>query len=278
MQVKLRVVGSNALFEKVSRQFDMSNPLLRRLTEKEDIEWQVVYASERLAPEDFLCFPDMPNVILIDARKRDLIRKIEVMRSQVYATARSNGDIPLVFAPVAVVFDTASTPDSVVDIPDFVSDWLYSDAGPTEWMYRILFCLRKQKIVKRQLRFGSLTLMPELHSVSYEKNTIRLSPSEYALADFFFGKLGTTIRSEELAAFFSAHGKSTDANNIRVAIYQLRLKLEKLTRSQLRIESIYKQGYCLRHSHSERRASAFDAPLSPALRSGTTTALSLESA
>jgi DNA-binding response OmpR family regulator len=36
---------------------------------------------------------------------------------------------------------------------------------------------------------------------------------------------------------------------LRVAIFQLRLKLEILTRCQSSLISVYKQGYCLRHKN-----------------------------
>jgi hypothetical protein len=41
-----------------------------------------------------------------------------------------------------------------------------------------------------------------------------------------------------------------------VSIFQLRLKLEVLTRGRMTLVSVYKQGYCLRQKYS-------DSPLEP---------------
>jgi DNA-binding winged helix-turn-helix (wHTH) protein len=51
---------------------------------------------------------------------------------------------------------------------------------------------------------------------------------------------------KELILLFKSTGKSTEGSNIRVTIFQLRLKLEMLTRSRYTLASVYRQGYCLR--------------------------------
>jgi DNA-binding winged helix-turn-helix (wHTH) protein len=58
--------------------------------------------------------------------------------------------------------------------------------------------------------------------------------------------MGTVIPIKDLIMLFKSSGKSTEGSNIRVTIFQLRLKLEMLTKSQYALVSVYKQGYCLR--------------------------------
>ncbi len=91
-----------------------------------------------------------------------------------------------------------------------------------------------------------MTLVPDLRVLSYQAKAIHLTPSEFALAELFLNQMGTVIPIKDLVMLFKSSGKSTEGSNIRVTIFQLRLKLEMLTKSHFTLASVYKQGYVLR--------------------------------
>jgi DNA-binding response OmpR family regulator len=77
---------------------------------------------------------------------------------------------------------------------------------------------------------------------------VRLTKSEFLLANLFIGRLGSVISLPELFDFFSSHGKAATQSNVRVGIFELRLKLEKLSGSALGLVSVYRRGYALRQN------------------------------
>jgi DNA-binding response OmpR family regulator len=93
-----------------------------------------------------------------------------------------------------------------------------------------------------------ICLHAESHCASYENKMVRLTKSEFLLAKLFIGRLGSVISLSELFALFSSHGKAATRSNVRVGIFELRLKLEQLSGSTLGLVSVYRQGYALRQT------------------------------
>lgn len=87
-----------------------------------------------------------------------------------------------------------------------------------------------------------------------------MSEFEFRLAEFFLAKAGTTIPIARLIDFFHAAGRSGQRNNLRVAIFGLRTKLEGLTNSRVSVVAVYRQGYSLRQMRHEAPAGTRDAP------------------
>jgi DNA-binding response OmpR family regulator len=104
------------------------------------------------------------------------------------------------------------------------------------------------------MTFGALMLSRPNQMASYGTKTCKLTPSESMLLEIFMDHAGSVVTFDRLVSIFLANGKSAEPNNIRVAMFQLRLKLEMLTRSQIALNNIYKQGYCLRHRASMHEA------------------------
>jgi DNA-binding winged helix-turn-helix (wHTH) protein len=220
--------------------------------QEQHIDWQLTYtASADLRPEDFLSFPDFPSVILIEANDNQLIDTIQSMEMFMLAFIKNNPAIPLILSPVIMVFRSPAALCDTLDFPDFVSDWIFKPVVIHDLVRRILFCLKKKNILKNQIQFGSLTLTPETRSISHEDRTVRLTPSEYKLAELFLTQMGAVVSFEDLVTFFKSSGKSTRPNNIRVTVFQLRLKLEILTKSKIILASIYGHGYCLRQKRTQ---------------------------
>ncbi|MDO8311159.1 MAG: winged helix-turn-helix domain-containing protein, partial [Sideroxyarcus sp.] len=120
---------------------------------------------------------------------------------------------------------------------------------------RVLYSLRRKSILKSRLCFGPMTMIPDSRTISFAGRSAVLTRSEFALAELFLAQMGSVIPTSDLVALFKSTGKSTEGSNIRVTIFQLRLKLEMLTKSQYTLVSVYKQGYCMKQ---KPRTSAID--------------------
>jgi DNA-binding response OmpR family regulator len=146
----------------------------------------------------------------------------------------------------------------LTDFPDIVTDWVYAPLVPLDIARRVFFALERRCSIKFGLQFAGVTVIPETRQVVYEGQSVRLTSSEYTLLELFVKRMGAVIPSHELALFFKSSGKSAEPNNIRVSIFQLRMKLESITRSRVTLASVHKQGYRL------RQKSAFSSVIHPA--------------
>ena len=75
---------------------------------------------------------------------------------------------------------------------------------------------------------------------------VQLSPAEVPLAELFLSHMGSVVPLEEIQLMFQLSGRSKANNNIRVTIFQLRFKIELLTRRQFTLACAYGEGYSLR--------------------------------
>lgn len=144
------------------------------------------------------------------------------------------------------VVDVASAACGMGRLRNRVTEWLFADFAPEELVFRVLALLQARQLRAFRLACGSITFAPDIKSLYFGERTVHLSPSEFEVAELFFDRLGTIIPLHELVAFFEQSGKSAAMNNIRVTIFQLRLKLEQLTRSKVTIETVYRRGYVLK--------------------------------
>ncbi len=241
MQIKLKTIGKDLYIHLLKEVAKLPK------TYKQDIaEWQVEYMSLNFSPTDLVGFSDAPSVVLVDADDTKLVEKIQQMDVEVQGFIKSHPDLPLVRTPIIFIFKSQNCLLHTHDFPDFVSDWIFSPVTVPELARRIFSALKRQKILKTRLEFGLLTLVPETNTIFYEGKVLHLPASEFMLAELFFKQMGMVIPFKDLVFFFRSNGKSCEANNIRVAIFQLRLKLEMLTKSQIMLSSIYKKGYCMR--------------------------------
>ena len=73
---------------------------------------------------------------------------------------------------------------------------------------------------------------------------------ELAIAELFLHHFGSVILLEDIILMFKLSGRSTENSNIRVTMFQLRFKIEAITRCQFTLVSVYKEGYSLRNSRN----------------------------
>lgn len=216
------------------------------------IKWKVALVENELRPADFVGFPDSTSTFLVEASDVATIHSIRLMQNDIHALKSKNPGLPLVLAPLICAVEEDAGGHRVDDLPEFMSDWIFAPINVQELGRRVVSCLARQRLMMANVRAGMVTLMPDTRSISCGGKTLRLSPSEFMLADLFFSQFGAIISFDQLSLFFRSKGKSTEASNIRVAIYQLRLKLDMLTKSQISLTSVYKKGYCLRSDGGKR--------------------------
>lgn len=245
MKITLKVIGSD-LFSMLNQDIEKINSTFPRSSgQSEQFEWNIVQLN-LVRPENLLSYPDTPSILLIDAQDPTYVERIQLLEKKEMTFIKDPPFLPIVLSPIILIFRTQRELEDVTEFPDFVADWLSLPFTLSDLIRRILAALRRKNIIKTKLHFGSLTLVPDLRLMSYHGKTIHLTPSEFALAELFLNQMGTVIPMKELVLLFKSTGKSTEGSNIRVTIFQLRLKLEMLTRSRYTLASVYKQGYCLR--------------------------------
>ena len=246
MKIHLKIIGAQ-LYTTLSREIDSLHAAFPKLSQQnEPIEYEITHLAENIKPEHLLSYPDLPSVLLIDAEDPTFIEKIQLMEKREINFIKDPPFVPIVLSPVILVFRSYASLADSADFPDFVSDWICMPFAIPDLVRRVVSSLRRKNILKTKLRFGSLTLLPEARLISYQGKTVHLTPSEYALAELFLNQMGSVIPIKDLVQLFKSTGKSTEGSNIRVTIFQLRLKLEMLTKSQFTLASVYKQGYCLK--------------------------------
>lgn len=255
MEINLKIVGDN-LFNLLSKDQEALNDALWKITQRsERVVVNFFHASE-LHADDLLINVEFPSMLIIEARDSAQIEKI-----QDFGKLKNAPLISAQFVPIIAAFHSDASLGGMIDLPDLISDWLFIPVAVPELARRILGVLREKKLLRTKLQFGFLTLLPNLRTVSYFGKTMHLTESEFALAELFFSQSGI-VPTSDLTHLFKSNGKSAENNNIRVTIFQLRLKLEMLTKSQFTLASVYKQGYCLKQKVKHTSSSAFSSNMS----------------
>lgn len=245
MKITLKVIGAD-LYGSLSRAFTESTKTFPHIiSQGEQFEWELVQLN-LVRPENLLSYPDTPSVLLIDALDPSYIERIQLLEKKEMTFIKDPPFLPIVLSPILLVFQSQQDLSEATEFPDFVADWLCQPFSVNDLIRRMLAALRRKNILKTKWQFGSLSLVPDMRLMAYHGKTIHLTPSEFALAELFLNQMGTVIPTKELVLLFKSSGKSTEGSNIRVTIFQLRLKLEMLTRSRYTLASVYRQGYCLR--------------------------------
>jgi DNA-binding response OmpR family regulator len=190
--------------------------------------------------------PESPDVLLMSGEGTSAIQELE--RIQASARLSMSASFPSsVRVPIVMVFSSWSALTTVQEFPELVSDWVVTPVCVPDLVRRIIRSLKRQQLLGSTLSFGELSLSRRTHLASYGAKTSKLTPSESMLLEIFIDHAGSVVSFDRLVSIFAGAGKSPEPNNIRVAMFQLRLKLEMLTRSHITLINIYKQGYCLRY-------------------------------
>lgn len=246
MQFQLEVIGEQ-LYKTLADKATELNEAMQHLCRHTDVVFpSLVKLVKQPHINDLLLQPDAVRVLLVEASDLDVIEAIQVMERKELAFLNLTGDTLPRLAPLIAVFDSPVVLAEIRDLPELISDWTFLPLDPYELARRIHSTLKRKNIIKTKLRYGVLSVISETRTLVFFGNTMQLTRSEFALADLFLNQMGTVIPLSDLALLFRSTGKSTTGSNIRVTVFQLRLKLEMLTKGQYTVMSVYKQGYCLK--------------------------------
>lgn len=210
------------------------------------VAWQLSNLSLGFDITEWVCQQSEPTLLMINAEDTTLLRAVHASQGAVQHLINTARHPVLVRCPVILVFDNVAMLSQHQPLPEFTTDWILAASLATEAIPRIMGALKKAQVMPVVQHHAALMLVPATRTMIYENTSARLTPAEYTLLELFLSNIGSIISLQELVQTFRASGKSAEANNIRVAIYQLRLKLDTLTKSQMPLTSIYRQGYCLR--------------------------------
>lgn len=246
MEVQVKVIGKE-LYRTLAPDDVLTDSIFSYQLGHQKIDWQVQYVPT-LAPEILTSSPDTPEVLLIEIPNEATVETVHALEKM--NDVRGDGGPRISFAKksVILVFQPSVSLSVIGNFPAFISDWIISPVLIPDLERRVFRSLKLKNILRTSQSFGSLTFIPESRYMFFEGRNTHLTPSEAMLAEHFFGHLGSVVPFSDLVMLFRAAGKSVEANNIRVALFQLRLKLEMLTKSNVTVTNVYRQGYSLRQN------------------------------
>ncbi len=250
MRIILKVMG-HSLYGKLAKEMaSLNSAFPRRYKQGKAIDWQLVLLENPPRAEDLANHPTALVVVLIDAPDLNIIERLRALERQEFLYLNTLPEYPHGVAPVIVLFEQDGLILYLIELPDIISDWMFDPLSMPDLARRMFASLRRKQLLQAELRFGALTLLPEARKLCYYSDSTHLTPSELAVAELFLHHFGSVILLEDIVLMFKLSGRSTEGSNIRVTMFQLRFKIEALTRCQFTLLSIYKEGYSLRHTRN----------------------------
>ncbi len=246
MKIVLQILG-DALFERVTKEVaarDSAFP--RRLSQTRLLHWHI----EKLSPPmqiDYLARPaNQTSVVLIEVRHASDIEMLWEIGRRGYPILLDRRGPPAENSPLILLFEQPPAELGVMDIPLLADDWVCGKDAMHELARRVISSLRRQQRLQHELGTGQLSLNLESRKLMYAGDVVQLSPAEVPLAELFMSHVGSVIPIDEIHLMFQLTGRSLSGSNIRVTIFQLRFKIELLTRHQFTLACAYGEGYALR--------------------------------
>jgi DNA-binding response OmpR family regulator len=250
MRIILKVMG-HSLYGKLAKEIaSLNSAFPRRYKQGKAIDWQLVLLENPLRAEDLANHSTALVVVLIEAPDLNIIERLRAMERQEFLYLNTLPEYPHGVAPVILLFERDGLIPELIELPDIISDWVFDPLSMPDLARRMFASLRRKQLLQAELRFGALTLLPEARKLCYYSDSTHLTPSELAVAELFLHHFGSVILLEDIILMFKLSGRSTEGSNIRVTMFQLRFKIEALTRCHFTLLSIYKEGYSLRHTRN----------------------------
>lgn len=246
MKIALRVMG-DGLFSRLTKEIAAQDSAFpRRLGNTQLVSWQL----ERLEPPFRLDYLDtelnQAAVALVEIHDAAQIEMLWDFGRLEYPSLCHRSEFDLLPVPLILVFDDHQNAPTALDIPKLVSDWVCGKDAMTEVARRVVIALRRQNSLFDELGLGMLTLNLESRRLIYLGDVMQLSPAEVPLAELFISHMGSLIPTDEILLMLKLAGRASTGSNLRVTIYQLRFKIELVSRNQLTITCSYSEGYALR--------------------------------
>jgi DNA-binding response OmpR family regulator len=246
MKIFLKILGSR-LFEQVAKEVAaLDSAFPRRLGHAKMLSWHLEKLETPMRGEYLYQTSDQVSVLLIEVQNRSDIDILWDVGGREYRGASSRQDPASEATPVILVFNEPPESYGVLDMPMMVDDWVCDLEAMHELSRRVIASLRRQEGLQEELGVGQLTLNSETRRLAFGGDSVQLSPAEAPLAELFMSHIGSVIPIDEILLMFNLTGRSTTSSNIRVTIFQLRFKIELLTRHHFTLACAYGEGYALR--------------------------------
>jgi DNA-binding response OmpR family regulator len=243
MKIHVHVV-SNQPVDCTSLAEELRHPQMPELVYGTKVRWQITAHCRSLQAEDLVGPIDEPSALVLTGQTPTELLEIPGLAANVANLLQA---APTAWGqrPVLLALPSGMRQDWLGEMPAWVSDWVSPPVKQREIGLRIWTLLKRGGSDHWRRHYGGLSLTPAKRQVFYGSQNALLTQTELMLLEFFLKKKGEIVRSEELLDFFRDCGKSAEANNLRVAIFQLRLKLAIISRSHVTVSNVHRKGYCL---------------------------------
>jgi len=250
MRIILKIMGQS-LYANLAREMaSLNSAFPRRYKQGKAIDWQLVLLNHLPQAEDLANQATALVIVVVDAADQNIVDHLRTIERQEFLYINNLPAYPHGIAPVIVLFQQDALKPEVMELPDIISDWMIAPFSMHDLALRMFTSLRRKQMLQAEMRFGALTLLPESRRLCYYSDSTHLTPSELAVAELFLHHFGSVILLEDIVLMFKLSGRSTEGSNIRVTMFQLRFKIEALTRCKFTLLSIYNEGYALRHTRN----------------------------
>ncbi len=269
MKVCLRVMGDQLLARVAAEIARADSAFPRQFTPHVPLQWQI---EKLLHPFNATCLESTTphaTVMLLEAHDAAFVDELWSIASRDYdAIARdSRNEGPrdrasrshrrqegqdgerkrVAAAPVILVFDRELPTAQLMEMPAIVTDWVIGPDAMHDLVRRVFIALKRRQHLVTTPVDARPSLRLESRRLYHGDQAILLTPSEVAVAELFLARFGSVIPLDEIQLLFKLAGRSVEGSNVRVTMFQLRFKIEALTRCHYTLTSAYGQGYVLRH-------------------------------
>lgn len=250
MKILLKVMGAS-LYHRVTRALASANsPFPRSSSQGKIIHWHIV---ELEPPFDSSCLDNENgelSFVLMVVDDVVVIENLRTIEQRESLNVRSMYDLEHELAPLILILKHDILNNELLDMPHIISDWIVEPASINDLVRRMFTGMKRQQRLRSELGYGILTLLPESRMLCYGGNSTQLTVSEVSVSELFLHHFGAVIPIEDIHLLFKIAGRSTEGSNIRVTMFQLRFKIEAVSRCQFILTNTYNSGYVLRHAHT----------------------------
>ncbi len=247
MKICLKVKGDQLLTRVAAEIARADSAFPRQYAPNVPLHWEVEAMTDKLALSALKSAGTHPALVLIEAMDARVIDELWSLSSRDYhAMARRHRD-PEQLMPVILVLEHELPTTRLLAVPAIVSDWVNGMDAMHDLARRAIAALKRQSRLGFGLDHARLSLQVESRLLCHGSDAILLTPSEVAVAELFLAHFGSVIPLDELQLLFKLAGRSIEGSNLRVTMFQLRFKIEALTRCRYTLTSAYGLGYVLRH-------------------------------
>lgn len=256
VRVFLRIMGQT-LFEHITRELAALNSAFPRTHwQGKPISWQLEKIQPPFIAEHLRHTSQGLTVVLLDADDSSIIDHLWIISNREFmgmTAAQNHLNAP---APLIMFLPEDLPTTELLEMPPVVSDWVTAPSMH-ETVRRIFSSLNRFHRFHAEVTGGKLTLVAESRMLCFSNESIQLTPSEVAVAELFLYHFGSVIPLEDILLLFKLSGRSTEGSNIRVTMFQLRFKIEAVSRCQFTLISAYGEGYVLRHARGPNSAQTY---------------------